>query len=246
MDTKGYRHIPQSLFDAITFLAQALPKRSVPTWLELLFGAMVTQAGFVTEAWLAITPRRHWTSYFKWLQKGRWSWVALGLQTARLALQWVPSRRCFVTIDDTLIFRSSRKAPESRIHHQHGSKANRPDYVRGQNWVSLALSLSQGWRSLAIPVLSRLARTTGNSGKLVAAKTLLRVARPLFQGRMVTLLTDSCYMRKSLLTPAQAMGYQIIGQIRKDTALYLPPPGHDGRRGRPRKYGDKLTAQRVT
>jgi hypothetical protein len=26
MDTKGYRHIPQSLFDAITFLAQALPK----------------------------------------------------------------------------------------------------------------------------------------------------------------------------------------------------------------------------
>ncbi|MDO3380232.1 hypothetical protein M3027_19165 [Geoalkalibacter halelectricus] len=84
MDTKGYGHIPNALFDAITFLAQALPKRSVPTFLELLFGAMLTQNGFVTEAWLAIKPRRHWSSYFKWLQKGRWSWVALGLQTARL------------------------------------------------------------------------------------------------------------------------------------------------------------------
>lgn len=245
MDTKGYCHIPKALFDAITFLAQALPKRSVPTFLELLFGAMLTQNGFVTEAWLAIRPRRHWTSYFKWLQKGRWSWVALGLQTALLALQRSGDSRCFVAIDDTLILRGSRKAPESRIHHQHGRKANRPDYVRGQNWVTLALVLTQGWRSLALPILSRLPRATGNGGKLVAAKTLLRVTGRLFRGRRVTLLVDSWYMRKSLLLPAQTMGYQVVGQVRKDTALYLPPPPHDGKRGRPRKYGAKLTAERV-
>jgi len=29
MDTKGYSHIPDALFQAITFLAQTLPKRSV-------------------------------------------------------------------------------------------------------------------------------------------------------------------------------------------------------------------------
>lgn len=245
MDTKGYGHIPQALFDAITFLAQALPKRSVPTFLELLFGAMLTQAGFVTEAWLAIRPRRHWTSYYKWLQKGRWSWIALGLQTARLALQQVSQRRCFLTIDDTLVFRSSRKAPESRIHHQHGQKTNRPRYVLGQNWVTLALSLSRGFRFLAVPVLSRLPRSTGNGGKLVAARTLLRVVRPLFLGRIATLLVDSWYMRKSLLLPAQKMGYQVIGQVRRDTALFHPPPPHGGKRGRPRKYGEKLTPEVV-
>lgn len=245
MDNKGYRHIPNALFDAITFLAQALPKRSVPTWLELLFGAMLTQAGFVTEAYLAITPRRHWTSYYKWLQQGHWSWVALGLQTGRLALRHIQGKRCFLVIDDTVVFRCSKKAPESRIHHQHGQKANRPTYVRGQNWVSLALTVSRGWRSLAIPVLSRLSRTTGNSGKLVAAKTLLRVVQPLFQKHTATLLTDSWYMRKSLLLPAQQMGYQVIGQVRKDTALYLSPPPHNGKRGRPRKYGDKLTPEKV-
>lgn len=52
-------------------------------------------------------------------------------------------------------------------------------------------------------------------------------------------------MRKALVLPAQAMGYQVIGQVRKDTALYLPPPPHNGKRGRPRKYGEKLTAGRV-
>lgn len=235
METKGYGNIPRTLFDAITFLAQALPKRSVPTFLELLFGAMLTQNGFVTEALLTIRPRRHWTSYFKWLQKGRWSWVALGLQTARLALRRAQTSRCFVAIDDTLIFRGSTKAPESRIHHQHGRKANRPEYVRGQNWVTIALVLPQGWRSLALPILSRLPRATGNGGKLVTAKTLLRVAHHLFRERLVTLLVDSWYMRRSLLCPAQAMGYQVIGQVRKDTALYLPPPPHNGKRGRCQK-----------
>ncbi|MCF6265124.1 MAG: hypothetical protein L3J57_01080 [Desulfuromusa sp.] len=59
MDNQGYRTIPKALFESITFLAQALPKRSAPTWLELLFGAMLTQTGFVTDIWLAIRPRRH-------------------------------------------------------------------------------------------------------------------------------------------------------------------------------------------
>lgn len=245
MDNKGYGNIPNALFEAITFLAQALPKRSVATWLELLFGAMLTQAGFVTEAYLAITARRHWTSYYKWLQVGKWSWVALGLQTARLALREVPGKRCFLVIDDTVVFRSSPKAPESRFHHQHGQKSNRPVFVRGQNWVSLALSISKNWRSLAVPVLSRLPRATGNGGKLVAAKTLLRVAKPLFTQHLATLLLDSWYMRKSLLLPAQQMGYQVIGQVRKDTALYYAPPPSTGKRGRPRKYGDKMTPAKV-
>ena len=47
-DKKGYRHIPQVFFLFITFLTVALPIRSVPTFIELLVGAMITQAGFVT------------------------------------------------------------------------------------------------------------------------------------------------------------------------------------------------------
>jgi hypothetical protein len=54
MDNKEYRYIPIALFDAITFLCQSLPKRSVPTFLELLFGAMLTQTGFATDAVLAV------------------------------------------------------------------------------------------------------------------------------------------------------------------------------------------------
>lgn len=52
-------------------------------------------------------------------------------------------------------------------------------------------------------------------------------------------------MRKTLLFRAQEMGYHVIGQVRKDTALYFPPPRHNGKRGRPRKYGQRWTPEVV-
>ena len=56
--------IPTPLCAWLTLLAQAVPNRSVLTFLELLVGALITDRGFVTEALLAITPRRKWPTYF--------------------------------------------------------------------------------------------------------------------------------------------------------------------------------------
>jgi len=73
MENKGSRNIPTKLFDRISFLVQVLPVLSVPSFIELLIGAMITQSGFVTDAWLAINPKRTWSAYYKWLQQGKWS-----------------------------------------------------------------------------------------------------------------------------------------------------------------------------
>ena len=107
--------------------------------------------------------------------------------------------------------------------------------------MTLALTLSKGFRSLGIPILSRLARQGGNSGKLVAAKTLLRVIAPLFEGLQTFLLMDSWYMRCTLITYALDHELQVIGQVRRDTALFHRPE-RTGKRGRPRKYGERVSA----
>ena len=57
MDTKGYGRIPPVLCHWISFLAHALPLRSVPTFVELLIGALLSRRGFVTEAWLALNAQ---------------------------------------------------------------------------------------------------------------------------------------------------------------------------------------------
>ncbi|MFA5923835.1 MAG: transposase [Methylococcaceae bacterium] len=244
MDNKGYGNIPSTLFECITFLVRALPIRCVPTFIELLVGAMITQAGFVTEAWLAINPVRSWSAYYKWLQQGKWSWVALGVQMARLVVAFFPQPIWFIILDDTFIYRSSRKAPDCGIHHQHGNKSNRPQYALGQCWVSMALSISADMKHAAIPLLSRLMRTTGNSSKLDAAKVLLRVIAPIFAGKQVVTLVDSWFMKWPYLQYVLQLGFHAIGQVRKDTALFGIPV-FTGRRGKPRTYGDQYDAEAV-
>lgn len=245
MGNKGYSTIPATLFECITFLTRALPIRSVPTFIELLIGAMLTQAGFVTEAWLAIHPLRSWSAYYKWLQQGKWSWVALGIQTARMVVALFPQPVWFLIFDDTLIYRSSKKAPGSGIYHQHGNKANRPQYARGQCWVSMALAIGDGKKHAAVPLLSRLMRKGGNSSKLDAARTLLRVIASVFAGKKVFTLVDSWYMKWPYLGFVLDLGFQAIGQVRRDTALYGLPAPATGKRGRPRIYGNRFTADVV-
>lgn len=247
MHAKGYDGIPRALFDWITFLAQSLPTRSVRTFIELLLGAMLTPAGFVTEAYLMLDMRNHWTSYYKWLERGRWSWMALVNQFARLVLSLYKEDVVYLAIDDTLTLRASKKAPASQIHHQHGNKPNLAEFVRGQCFVSLAVVFRRGiGKYSAVPLLSRLSPSASNSGKLRAVEVMFRAVYKRFGGKPVRVLMDSWYMRRSLIEAIQGYGFEAIGQVRIDTRLCdSPPPRKPGQRGRSRKYGDAYTKKRI-
>ena len=247
MNAKGYASIPGALCYWITFLTKALPLRSIGTFIELLMGAMLTPNGFVTEAYMLLEMKNHWTSYYKWLQRGRWSWLGLGRQFVRLLLHVRGERVWHLVIDDTLTLRASKKAPSSAIHHQHGNKPNLASYVRGQCWVSLAAVLSRdNGDAVALPLLSRLIPGAGNTGKLMAANTLIRAVYRLFSGKQVRVLVDSWYMRRVFIQAMGKRGFHVIGQARKDTRLYdEPKQSKIKRRGRPRAYGEKVTAKRV-
>jgi len=247
MNARGYDRIPRELCHWITFLCQALPPRSIGTFIELLIGAMLTPTGFVTDAWLMLNMRNHWTSYYKWLQKGKWSWLALARQFIRLVLANVQCDVVHLAIDDTLTLRASKQAPGSQIHHQHGNKPNLAQFVRGQCWVSLAMIVKRTDKApVALPALSRLIPSAGNTGKLIAANTLIRSVYRLFQGLKVRVLVDSWYMRRCFIVSMLNRGFHVIGQVRIDTRLYdEPPPRKPGQRGRPRKYGEKYTPKRI-
>ncbi len=238
--------LPANLCAWLTILAQAVPSKSVLTFLELLVGAMITDRGFVTEAILAIAPRRKWHAYFKWLEGGRWSWVAVALGLCKILVASFTPPVWYLVIDDTLVPRASKKAPDVGYHFDHSRKPNRSKYIWGQGWVTLAavVHAEVAAKSWAVPLISRLVRKAGNHGKLTTARVLLRVVRGLFgRGR---LLLDSWFMRASVIEFALAEGLAVIGQVRKDLALYRPPaPRAAGKRGRTPKYGEKMTEPAV-
>ncbi len=57
------------------------------------------------------------------------------------------------------------------------------------------------------------------------------------------LLLDAWYRRGSLIRAAPRFGHDVIGPVRRDTALFrLPAPREPGRRGRPRRSGEQSDA----
>lgn len=77
MDRTGYGRIPGVLWNWITYLCQVFPARSIKTFIELLFGSMLSSSGFVCQALLHIQYERDWTADYKWIERGGgrgWPW----------------------------------------------------------------------------------------------------------------------------------------------------------------------------
>ncbi len=244
MHIKGYGNIPDELFYYITFLTRALPLRSAKTFIELLIGSLLTQSGFVTTAIWILDMANQWSSYYKWLETGQWSYLKLMRQWTALFLKLFGNSPVYLAIDDSIVLRHSKKAPMSQIHHQHGNKTNLSRYVRGQCWVALAAIVKRSGCNTALPLLLRLTPQVGNSGKLVIARSLIQALLEQLKDKAVTVLVDSWYMRRSFIEPVQAYNMTVIGQVRIDTVLYKRPWQRKGR-GRPRKYGTRYTKEAI-
>lgn len=228
----------------ITHLAAAIPRRARWTFTELLVGAAVTVSGHLTDAITASGHSRAWITYFWFVEHARWSWLALWAALLALLKQRFTPAVWHVILDDTLVERVSTKAPECHRHFTHTAKPNRPRFRHGQGWVCLAAVVEHTGKVGAVPLMLRLVRASGNRGKLDLGRLMLRLLGDRL-GR-VRLLADAWYMRARLIRAALRRGHCVIGRVRKDLALYLEPPlPKPGRRGRPRKYGARVTSEMV-
>jgi hypothetical protein len=236
--------VPPILATLIGRIGAAVPARVRTTFLELLIGAAATKGGHVTDAILAIGLPRAWTTYYWLLEYGRWSWLHVWQVLPGVLTTLFAPAVWHVIVDDTVVERISTRAPGSVIHHNHHVKPNRPPFLRGQGWLCLAAVVERGWQVGAVPLMLRLVRRGTNRGKLKSARFLLR----LLGQRLgpVRVLLDAWFLRGWLITRTLADGHTVIGCVRRDLALYkVPRPPRQPRRGRTRKYGARLTPDKV-
>jgi hypothetical protein len=231
----------------ITHLLTAVPPRSRATFVELLCGCLISPEGWVTRAITAITRRKHWTTYYKLMERGSLRTLRIAHALFEVVNQALPMETLNLVIDDTLIPRQSVKAPGSIIRHDHAKKTNRPQFLLAQCWVTLGVSvLGSAGRKYVLPIVSRSVPASGNRNKLTIAMALVRGLTPVMKNKPVRILFDAWFMRARLVLPLLSRQMRIIGQARRDTALFLPPvvllkPG----RGRPRTYGVKMTPDAI-
>jgi hypothetical protein len=241
MDPRPETEFPTTLSRWLREIVLSVPEAARTTIAELIIGALLAGGGHVTQAFLALTPRLGWQAYHWMIERGRFRLLGLIRALCRIIRREVAGR-CFAIIDDTLAPRSSAKAPGAAVRFDHAAKTNRPTFLLCQSFVTLSAVVPCRDRPRAVPVVSDLCRSVGNAGKLAIAKGLLRAVGdclgPLY------LLLDAWYMRGSLIRAALRLGHDIIGQARRDTALFrLPAPRVPGTRGRRRMYGEKISGE---
>src|SRR5215210_4832918 len=231
--------VPPILATLVGRIAAAVPARARTTSLELLLGAAATKSGHVTDAILSSGLSRCWTTYFWFLERGRWSWLQVWHALLRVLTTLFAPAVWHVVVDDTVVERLSTRAPGSMVHHNHTAKPNRPPFLRGQGWLCLAAVVERGFKVGAVPLMLRLLRRGTNRGKLKSARFLLRLLGPRLG--QVRVLLDAWFMRARLIEAAVAEGHTVIGRVRRDLALHaVPRPPRRRRRGRPRKYGKRF------
>jgi hypothetical protein len=229
------------LSEWISFLLVAVPPRSRRTFVELLIGCLLNPEGWVTRAIGAIRREAHWTTYYKLIERAQVPVTELSLRLLQLVLRVCPTELVTLILDDTLVPRCAKFGPGISIKHDHSHKANRPTFLNSQCWVTLALVVRvRLGAALTVPIRSWLLEESGQRGKLWVARQLMDSIRGHVKG--VRLLIDAWFMRRSLILPLLEQQVRIIGQVRRDTALFLPPQPEPKRRGRKRKYGQRVDA----
>jgi DDE superfamily endonuclease len=235
---------PATLSTWVQEIVRSTPEPARATLAELLIGAMLGGGGHVTRAILALTPRLGWQAYHWMLERGRFRLLGLVAALCGVVRRETRGPRRFAIIDDTLAPRCSAKAPGAAVRFDHGHKRNRPAFLLCQAFVTLAAVVPCRDRPRAVPIVTGLCRRAGHAGKIALAKGLLRAVGDRLGP--LCLLLDAWYMRASLIRAALRRGHAVVGQVRRDTALFeLPPPRAPGTRGRPRLYGERIDAAAV-
>lgn len=232
---------PATLKTWLVDLVASIPPRGLGTLLELLLGTMLTPRGMISQALLAITPRRNWQAYYWFVEHAQFPWISLVRALCAIVQREFPEARRYLIIDDTLLFRSSKKAPDAAFRFDHVKRANRLRFVLCQQIVTLSASITdERGRFRAVPLLSLVVKAQGNPGRLSLAKALLGAVASQFPA--VAVVMDLWFIKRPLVLWAAQRDITVIGRVRHDSALFhFPEPAAPSKRGPPKKYGRQIT-----
>jgi hypothetical protein len=237
--------VPASLMRLLAVFAPLFTAPSFRTFTALACGFLAqsgkrTVCGMLAGAGLSrLWP--HDRAHF-FFSRARWNPDELGIAAARLviALLVPDGEPVEVLIDDTLFRRRGKRVWAASWFHD-GSAQGPAKTGFGNNWVVLAVRvrLPMLSRPVAVPVMAKLViKATMSASRLwLARRMVTRLAREL-PGRRIHVTADSAYAGEELKQLPDGVTWTT--RLRANAALCGLPPARTGKRGRPRKKGDRL------
>lgn len=248
----------------ISFLAEDLDRRNRWRLAPMLLGALWATGRRTVSRWItAAALSADWQRFYEFLWSAGRKAESLSRQMLRLAMTIVPAEDLgqfiCLAIDDTPTARYGPKVVGADIHRDPTPGPSGNPYLYGHVWVMCSWVVRHSvWGAIGLPLRSLLyirqrtfetpvmrnERPWSFRTKLELAAELVEWAALWFSRlkKRLLVVVDGAYAKCVFLKRAAAAGAVVVSRLRKDAALFdLPPARKPGQRGRPRKYGRRLS-----
>lgn len=194
----------------------------------------------------------HLNTYYYTLNESRIELSDWANRMLEVAISLIPkdaeSQPIIISIDDTMVEKYGDKFENCRKLFDHAAH-NGSYYLNGHCFVSLVISVpvidNNSRHYISFPITYRM--WTKEQSKLDMAAEIVRSAmRIIGADRQVILCCDSWYPKASVVHLVDEFdNLAIVANVRSDTVIYELPPVHNGKRGRPRVKGEKLSIKDI-
>jgi hypothetical protein len=238
-------------------LAPVMTAPSFESWLTLVIGWIFARRRTITRIIVAAGAVRgkHFSSFHRFFSQAAWSRDELGLAVFALLRPWLGAV-VFLGVDDTLARKRGLKVFGTGMHidpllSSRGYKVTN----WGHCWVVLSVLVEfPFWpgRYFSLPILFRLYLNKKKAKKLGKAyrskpqltMEMVKLLCERYKNLQFHLVGDSAYGGQSVLAVLPD-NCDLTSRAVLDARLYDAPPAPEpGRRGRPRRRGNKLPTPR--
>ncbi len=248
--------LPVSLNELLLLFAPCFSRPTYQTF-RALVGGQISQTGLRTVTGMLVGARLsgvwHHARAHRFFSHARWSVDQLGLEIAALIVERLtePGAPVLVAVDDTLLHRLGRKIHACFWHHDATANSDKAAVAWGNNWVVVGIVVELAFlhRSVCMPVMFRCWQpkrkqfAKGESdperpGKVQLAREMSELLAARLPDRQINMVGDTAYASEAWRGVSSRV--TVTSRVRANAVLYKPTPPPTGKKGRPRKWGQRL------
>jgi hypothetical protein len=149
--------------------------------------------------------------------------------------------------DGIKVAKSGKKMPAVKKLHQQSESNTKPPYIFGHSCQAVAVLARALSSVFAVPLACRIHEglVFSNRDQRTLLDKMILLIDSLSIGEPCYFVADAYYATGKIVRGLLAQGNHLVTRVKSNAVAYLPPPAPPAhaprKRGRPRKYGEKIT-----
>jgi hypothetical protein len=152
--------------------------------------------------------------------------------------------------DGLKIPKEGKKMPGVKLLHQSSDTNSKAEYIMGHSCQALSILAKAGETFSAVPLVCRIHEgiVFSNRDKRTLFDRMIDMTKSLSIPEPCYLVMDKYYANRKMIAGLLDQGHHLVTSLKKKAVAYAVPdalPENKRSRGRPRKYGEKISLRKL-